>query len=100
MTIPPNMISVPSIIFDEYMKELSPAEFKLLMCIVRKTCGIFKKRSPISLYEMEKMTTLSRSGLSGSLNGLVHKGFISKFKSKTSDGNNATNEYEVLGVVS
>ena len=93
-----NTIQVPRIIFDEYMKELSPTEFKLLMYIAYKTFGNGKERAPISLCEMEAMTTLSRSGLSGNLNSLVHKGYISKYKSKTAQGRNATNEYEIQGV--
>lgn len=94
----PDSTSIPNIIFDEFMKELSHAEFKLLICILRKTYGIGKTRAPISLYEMERMTTLSRSGLSGCLNSLVHRGFILKFKSKTPEGNNAINEYEIQGL--
>ncbi len=96
--LPSDSTLIPNIIFDEFMKELSHAEFKLLICILRKTYGIGKTRAPISLYEMEKMTTLSRSGLSGCLNTLVYRGYILRFKSKTPTGNNAINEYEIQGL--
>ncbi len=95
---PSDSTLIPNIIFDEFMKELSHAQFKLLTCILRKTYGIGKTRAPISLYEMKTMTNLSRSGLSDCLNALVYRGFILRFKSKNPKGNNEINEYEIQGL--
>lgn len=91
----PNTSSIPNILFDYWMLHLTPAEFKVLMCIARKTYGWRKDFDRISITQIEKMTGLSRKGITKNLDALIEHGLITKIKSKTSDGDDAPNQYEV-----
>lgn len=77
------------------MDKLSPAEFKVLMCIVRKTYGWHKDVDSIPLKQIEKMTGLSRKGIVKNLDTLIEHGLLIKIKSKTSDGDDAPNKYTI-----
>lgn len=92
---PPNYTQIPNEIFDLWMCKLSPAEFKVLLCICRKTFGWHKQRDSISLKQVEKMTGLGRSGIVIHLKNLVELRLIEKLKSKTEDGDDAANQYVV-----
>ncbi len=91
----PNSTPTPNIILDEWMFQLSNAEFKVLMCICRKTYGWHKEKDQISLKQIEKMTGLSRRGITQNLDSLLKYGLILKIKSKTSDGDDAANQYMI-----
>lgn len=91
----PNTSAIPNILFDYWMLILSPAEFKVLMCIARKTYGWHKNNDLISLKQIEKMTGLHRSGIVKNVDALVERGLLNKIKSKTSDGDDAPNRYEI-----
>ncbi|MFI0477760.1 MAG: replication protein [Candidatus Rhabdochlamydia sp.] len=91
----PNTSSIPNILFDYWMNILTPAEFKVLMCIARKTYGWHKDVDRISISQIEKMTGLSRKGITKNLDSLLQYGLINKIKSKTVDGDDAANQYEI-----
>lgn len=91
----PNTSAIPNIIFDYWMFHLSPAEFKVLMCIARKTYGWHKTIDRISIKQLEKMTGLHRSGIIKNLHNLIEIGLINKTKNKTPDGDDGPNEYEI-----
>ncbi len=91
----PNTSSIPNILFDYWMTRLSPAEFKVLMCIARKTYGWNKSRDLISIKQIEGMTGLHRSGIIKNVDKLVEIGLVNKVKSKTSDGDDAPNRFEI-----
>ena len=91
----PNYTQIPNVIIDHWMAFLSPAEFKVLICICRKTFGWKKENDRISLRQIETMTGLSRKGIITNLESLVEKELVTKVKSKTSDGDDAPNRYEI-----
>lgn len=91
----PNYTQIPNIVFDYWMAVLSPAEFKVLLCICRKTFGWKKDYDRISLKQLEKMTGLSRKGITQNLDSLIAHGLVTKVKSKTTDGDDAPNQYEI-----
>lgn len=91
----PNTSAIPNIFFDHWMEKLSLAEFKVLMCIARKTYGWHKKSDQISVKQMEKMTGMHRTTLIKNITALVDIGLVTKIKSKTSDGDDAPNRYEI-----
>lgn len=91
----PNSASIPNILFDYWMEILTPAEFKVVMCIARKTYKKCSHIDLISLKEIEKMTNLSRSGIIKNINNLMKLGLISKIKIINSDGNDTANLYEI-----
>jgi len=91
----PNTASIPNILFDYWMNRLTPAEFKVLMCIARKTYGWGKAHDLISIKQIENMTGLHRSGIIKNIEKLVELGLVNKIKSKTSDGDDAPNRFEI-----
>lgn len=91
----PNTSSIPNILFDYWMNRLSPAQFKVLMCVARKTYGWHKHNDLISIKQIETMTGLHRSGIIKNIDSLIEIGLINKIKSKTPDGDDAPNRYEI-----
>ena len=91
----PNTSAIPNILFDVWMNKLSPAEFKVLMCVARKTYGWHKHIDTISLQQIENCTGLSRKGVIKTIEALIGHGLIIKIKSKTSYGDDAPNQYEI-----
>jgi phage replication O-like protein O len=62
---------VPNIILDTHLKQLSLAELKLLLIIVRQTMGWRKQRDRISHGQFIKKSGLSRKVLSKTIQSLV-----------------------------
>src|SRR3990167_5290590 len=91
----PNSAQIPNVIFDHWMKVLTPAEFKVLMCICRKTFGWNKSRDLISIRQIEILTGLARSSVINGLKTLEEHGLVIKHKSKTEWGDDAPNEFEI-----
>ena len=91
----PNTSAIPNILFDYWMYQLNSSEFKVLMCIARKTYGWHKNSDSISVKQIEKMTGLSRNGILNSIKGLTAHDLLIKIKSKTSDGDDAPNQYTI-----
>lgn len=91
----PNTSAIPNILFDYWMNVLTPAEFKVLMCIARKTYGCHKDCELISLKKIEKMTGLHKSGIIKNIDRLMDAGLLNKFKPKTSNGDDVPNKYGI-----
>lgn len=91
----PNSASIPNILFDYWMSQLTPGEFKVLMAIARKTYGWHKTRDSISLRQIEDLTGLARKSISQMIEALVARDLIIKIKSKTEWGDDAPNLYEI-----
>lgn len=91
----PNTSAIPNVLFDYWMDKLSPAEFKVLMCIARKTYGWHKDVDKISIKQIEKMTGLSRKGIIKNIEVLMLHNLLIKIKSKTEDGDDAPNKYTI-----
>ena len=62
----PNTSAIPNVLFDYWMEKLSPAEFKVLLCIARKTYGWHKDNDLISIKQIEKMTDRKSTRLNSS----------------------------------
>lgn len=96
MITEPNYTQIPNVIFDYWMSVLTPAEFKVLLCICRKTFGWQKKRDRISLRQIEKMTGLGKSSIIKNVEKLIELSLVIKIKSKDEfDGSDAPNQYEI-----
>lgn len=91
----PNFTSVPNELFDFWCAILSPAEFKVLMCICRKTFGWHKEYDQISIKQLEKISGLSRQGIVNGVESLIDRGLVLKIRSKTDIGDDAVNKYEI-----
>lgn len=76
---PPNYTPIPNELLDR-MEDFTPAEFKVLMAICRKTFGWHKQREVISLTQLEKMTNLSRSSVHDALTALDDRGLLERTK--------------------
>ena len=68
--------AVPNIILDSCTKLFTPAEFMILMVIIRKTIGWHKSVDTISLSQFMKYTSLSRNTCIKVLKKLTEDGFI------------------------
>lgn len=90
-----NSTQIPNIIFDYWMAILTPGEFKVLLCICRKTYGWHKARDSISLSQIVKMTGLSRKGVQKIIPALEAHGLIQKDHSKAEEGDSNPNWYEI-----
>lgn len=92
----PNYTQIPNVIFDYWMAQLTPAEFKVLLCICRKTFGWQKKRDRISLRQIEKMTGLTKPSIIKNVEKLIELNLVTKIKFKDEfDGSDAPNQYEI-----
>jgi phage replication O-like protein O len=58
----------------------TPAEFKVLSFIVRKTCGFRKAHDRVSLSQISENTGISRKGVTDCLDSLVEKKALGVFK--------------------
>ena len=74
----PNHTQMPNDLVDQWIKDLTGLEVKILLVIIRKTFGWHKTRDRISLSQFEKLTGGSRDKISESLQSLIEKGAISK----------------------
>lgn len=88
----PNSAQIPNIIFDEIMRKLSDAEFRVYMCIARKTFGFNKRRDKISVSQIESMSGLTRRGVQKALQSLITGNYIVATLTK---GGAEVNEYEI-----
>lgn len=68
--------AVPNLILDSCTKLFTPAEFMILMVIIRKTIGWHKSVDTISLSQFMKYTNLSRNTCIKVLKKLTEDGFI------------------------
>lgn len=76
---PPNYTQIPNELLDR-MGEFTPAEFKVLMAICRKTFGWHKDREVISLTQLEGVTKLSRSSVQEGIMTAIERGLLERTK--------------------
>lgn len=79
---PPNFTQIPNEILDK-MADMTPAEFKVLMAICRKTFGWQKERDVISLSQLEELTGLSRTAVQAGIMAAIKRGMLERTKAGT-----------------
>jgi phage replication O-like protein O len=79
----PNYTQVPNILLDEHIQQMSDAELRVTLAIVRKTIGWQKRRDKISLTQLEELTGMSRQGVINGVEAGLSRGTISRIP----DGN-------------
>ena len=88
----PNYTQVPNSFIELCMREISPAELKTMMVVLRYTTGFHRRRAAIALSTYVKLTGLTKQGVVNSLKSLSIKGWIDIFP-----GNRTKkSEYEIL----
>ena len=111
----PNGTIVPDDVFDVLMPELTEAELKVLLYVVRRTFGFKKDADAISASQMingiktrdgrvlDRGTGLSKASVWRGINGLIEKGVLTKQTAMTQAGDSDINVYALRfreGVVS
>lgn len=103
----PNTTPTPDEIFDRFLPELTHAELKVLLYIVRRTFGFTKDKDRISLKQiaegivtkegkrLDYGTGLSRRGAIKAVKKLEKQGLITVRRVKTEDGYNNVNVYSL-----
>lgn len=74
----PNYTQTPNILFDEHMADMSEAELKVVLAVVRKTLGWQKQRDQLSLSQLMELTGLSRQGVVNGVEAAIKRGVIDK----------------------
>jgi len=99
------VIHIPDELFDELLSELSGAELKVLLYVVRRTFGFKRDSDHISLSQMvsgitkkdgtilDKGTGLSKESVSKAAKSLVEKGILSRKHNKSPEKGFETTEY-------
>ena len=95
----PNHTQVPNELIDKWMRELSHAQFKVMIAICRKTIGWHKQTDSISISQITEMTGVTKKTVIESLKVLERLQLINTKKEyrKTTD---ITINYEQTGVMS
>lgn len=92
----PNYTQIPNVIMDYWGSVLTPAEFKVLIFICRKTFGFQKKSDKISLSQIMKANKLSDRGALNCIETLEKKYKLLKVKRKKKPGRNDMNTYSLV----
>ena len=92
---PPNYTQIPNEVFDVWMHRLTPAEFKVLLCICRKTFGFHKSEDKISFNQLASITGLHKRGIQNNIKSLIEHGLIIKINSKTKSGDFDSCKYKI-----
>lgn len=95
----PNHTQIPNELIDKWMRELSHAQFKVMIAVCRKTIGWHKQTDSISVSQITEMTGVTKKTVIESLKQLEKLRLITTKKEyrKTTD---ITINYEVSGVMS
>jgi len=72
----PHFTMIPNVFSDKYLPDLTGAEAKVLVVIMRKTYGWRKDRDAISLSQLEKAAGLSRDSVARAVKSLEQEGYI------------------------
>ena len=103
----PNGTIVPDDVFDVLLPELSEAELRVLLYIIRRTFGFKKNSDAISLSQMvngiqardgrilDRGTGMTRRGVMKGAAGLIEKGIVTAEKRMSEDGVNSINVYSL-----
>jgi phage replication O-like protein O len=77
----PNYTQIPNVFFDEYMKNLSGSEYKIMCAIARKTFGWHKEYDRISYSQISEITGISsKETINKALKILLEKNYIIAIK--------------------
>lgn len=95
----PNHTQIPNSIIDEHMKSLSPAQFKVLIAICRKTIGWHKQCDYISISQIVELAGVSNKTVINAIKDLERMEFIITEKSNRST-TKITLNYNVTSVLS
>ncbi len=102
-----NTTQTPDEVFDRFLTELSHAELKVLLYIIRRTFGFKKDADRISLKQiaegiitkdgkrLDRGAGLHKTNAIKALKSLEEKGLISVQRVKTEDGYNSVNVYSL-----
>ncbi len=103
-----NTTPVPDVLFDELLDQLTGAELKVLLYIIRRTAGFKKATDAISLTQMQDGIITKegkqldhgcgikrRNTITDALTSLETKGFITSAKKKTTAGDADTTVYGI-----
>ena len=103
----PNGTVVPDDVFDLLAPQLTEAELRVLLYIIRRTFGFKKDRDAISLTQLvegiktkdgrvlDRGTGMSRRGVMRGCAGLIEKGIITAEKRLSDQGDNEVNIYSL-----
>jgi hypothetical protein len=103
----PNSTQVPDTLFDELLSELSGAELKVVLYIIRRTFGFKRQTDTISISQMlsgitkrsgevlDKGTGLSKPTLLKAIKELADKGIILPTRKYDEKGGNMPTEYRL-----
>jgi len=69
-------VPIPNAYIDRYLADLSGAELKVLLAILRRTVGWRKESDEISIEQLQQMTGLARNSVRAGLRGLLERGLI------------------------
>lgn len=89
----PNYTQIPNVFFDHWMAILTPMEFKVLLCIARKTFGWHKNKESISITQLMKLSDASRQGVINSVKELECHKLIIKERHQSSEHGNEANTF-------
>jgi len=103
----PNTTPTPDDLFDIFLTQLTHAELKVLLYIIRRTYGFKKDDDRISLKQiaggimtkkgnqLDKGAGITKRGAIKALQALEEKGLISVSRTHGPDGNNQINVYRL-----
>jgi len=103
----PNTTPTPDEVFDVFLTQLTHAELKVLLYIIRRTFGFKKDIDSISLgqistgivtkagKQLDRGAGITKRGAIKAVQGLERKGLIVVWRKKTEDGNNKVNIYKL-----
>lgn len=104
----PNYTMVPDQLFDELLVDLSGAELKVLLYIIRRTYGFKRNSDAISLSQMltgirtkdgkilDRGVGLSKPTLLGALRGLIEQGIITAERRRSSERGDEATVYSLV----
>lgn len=89
----PNFLQVPNAVIDELLPDLTGAELKCYLVVIRKTKGWNKESDNISISQFMKATGLSNSAVIKACESLVKYGLLVKENGARNTGVYAVNSY-------
>lgn len=89
----PGFTAVPHEVIDTHLREMSCAETKVLLVILRSTFGWHRETSSISLSKLSEITGLGKSTCSEAATALEERGLIRKEHQTAQDGGNSAVNY-------
>ena len=92
----PNFLQVPNAVIDELLPDLTGAELKCYLVVIRKTKGWNKESDNISISQFMKSTGLSNSAVIKACESLVQYGLLVKENGARNTGVYAVNSYSKI----